>query len=148
MSVFPILMTPFGVDCNLQTKPRYYGIPSCFSYSITIIMGCRLVLNLCEAFYRPPGDQHCSAWTNNFVDPGEGGNCAIGDSIKFASPLEDLSWANGRRGYGCEGQEFEMEVIKAECRSCRAEKGKQEDEGERVRCLHETRWERKAPSKG
>jgi hypothetical protein len=37
------------------TQPRYWSIPSVFAYSMTITLGCRLILNLCDAFHHPRG---------------------------------------------------------------------------------------------
>ncbi|KAF9451440.1 hypothetical protein P691DRAFT_773108 [Macrolepiota fuliginosa MF-IS2] len=34
-------------------EAQYYSIPACFSYSVVTIMGCRLILNLCDAYYNP-----------------------------------------------------------------------------------------------
>ncbi|KAF8164992.1 hypothetical protein B0H34DRAFT_793428 [Crassisporium funariophilum] len=37
----------------LTADPRYFTVPGSFSCSFTTIMGCRLILNLCQAFHEP-----------------------------------------------------------------------------------------------
>jgi len=38
----------------LTANPRYFTVPGAFSCSLTAIMGCRLIINLCTAYHRPP----------------------------------------------------------------------------------------------
>ncbi|KIM45832.1 hypothetical protein M413DRAFT_440878 [Hebeloma cylindrosporum] len=37
----------------LTANPRYFTVPGSFSCALTAIMGCRLILNLCEAYHHP-----------------------------------------------------------------------------------------------
>jgi len=37
----------------LTANPRYFTVPGSFSCALTTIMGCRLILNLCQAFHHP-----------------------------------------------------------------------------------------------
>ncbi|KAF8901723.1 hypothetical protein CPB84DRAFT_1777271 [Gymnopilus junonius] len=37
----------------LAANPRYFTVPGSFSCSLTSIMGCRLIINLCEAYHHP-----------------------------------------------------------------------------------------------
>ncbi|KAF9445191.1 hypothetical protein P691DRAFT_283424 [Macrolepiota fuliginosa MF-IS2] len=48
----------------LSAKPQYFSIPACFSYSIVTVMGCRLILNLCDAYYNP--DSHMARGTSEW----------------------------------------------------------------------------------
>ncbi|KAF9449577.1 hypothetical protein P691DRAFT_774567 [Macrolepiota fuliginosa MF-IS2] len=38
----------------MAAEVRYTSIPTCSSYAVTTIMGCRLILNLCDAYHNPP----------------------------------------------------------------------------------------------
>lgn len=51
-SAFGIYLTTTVIWLSAET--RYFSIPACFSYSITTVLGCRLVLNLCDAYHNPP----------------------------------------------------------------------------------------------
>ncbi|PPQ73592.1 hypothetical protein CVT24_007960 [Panaeolus cyanescens] len=51
----------------LTANPRYFTVPGSFSCSLTAIMGCRLVLNLCEAYHVPRGQQVTMARNNNSI---------------------------------------------------------------------------------
>lgn len=37
----------------LTAETRYFSIPAAFSFSITTVLGCRLILNLCDAYHNP-----------------------------------------------------------------------------------------------
>ncbi|KDR83370.1 hypothetical protein GALMADRAFT_637611 [Galerina marginata CBS 339.88] len=37
----------------VDAEPRYFTVPISFSCSLTTVMGCRLILNLCEAYHHP-----------------------------------------------------------------------------------------------
>jgi len=37
----------------LDANPQYFTVPISFSCSLTTVMGCRLILNLCEAYHHP-----------------------------------------------------------------------------------------------
>ncbi|PPQ68858.1 hypothetical protein CVT26_001692 [Gymnopilus dilepis] len=41
----------------LTANPRYFTVPGAFSGSLTSIMGCRLIINLCEAYHHPRDSQ-------------------------------------------------------------------------------------------
>lgn len=37
----------------LTANPRYFTVPGSFACSFTAIMGCRIILNLCQVYYIP-----------------------------------------------------------------------------------------------
>lgn len=50
-SAFGMYLTTTIIWITAET--RYVSIPSCFSYSVTTILGSRLILNLCDAYHNP-----------------------------------------------------------------------------------------------
>lgn len=51
----------------LTANPRYFTVPGSFSCALTAIMGCRLILNLCEAYHIPVGQRASSARAHNSI---------------------------------------------------------------------------------
>ncbi|KAF9452213.1 hypothetical protein P691DRAFT_772540 [Macrolepiota fuliginosa MF-IS2] len=47
----------------LTAEPQYFTIPAFLSYSFATIMGCRLILNLCDAYYNPPDQSYSYYYT-------------------------------------------------------------------------------------
>lgn len=80
-------------------QPRYWSIPSVFAYSMTITLGCRLVLNLCDAFHHPRG-----MWNTPSETVTAGRSCDSEEvgrvSLQFA------------RGVASQGLEYELDVLK------------------------------------
>uniref|UniRef100_A0A8H7XYL0 Uncharacterized protein n=1 Tax=Psilocybe cubensis TaxID=181762 RepID=A0A8H7XYL0_PSICU len=69
----------------LAADPRYFTVPGSFSCALTTVMGARLILNLCEAYYHPP-DMH-----GNGTGPG-----SIWAAVATTGNIEFVNLRRGR----------------------------------------------------
>ncbi|KIK08559.1 hypothetical protein K443DRAFT_562861 [Laccaria amethystina LaAM-08-1] len=88
----------------LTVDPRYWSIPSVFAYSMTITLGCRLVLNLCDAFHHPRGMWNTPSETAARSRDSEEVGRARTVSLQFAT------------GIASQGLEYELDVLKESSR--------------------------------
>ncbi|KAF9451442.1 hypothetical protein P691DRAFT_787091 [Macrolepiota fuliginosa MF-IS2] len=70
----------------LKAETRYFSIPASFSYCVITIMGCRLILNLCDAYHNPDSrTRGTSEWNSRL--PWE---YSTSGSIKFVAHPADI----------------------------------------------------------
>ncbi|KAJ3561653.1 hypothetical protein NP233_g10065 [Leucocoprinus birnbaumii] len=102
----------------MTAQTQYFNLPACLTYSITTVLGCRLILNLCDAYHNPSSymTRGTSEWDTRPKWNHKPKTDHRESPIRFAQnpKLSDGSWKGGLMGTGLEamtGSTSEIEDV-------------------------------------